>query len=234
MLLIGAKCDINSQNIQGKTPLHYAVQETQNEVVNTFYYAGCNQELFDQDGNSAYHYAKQRGNKYVAKLLDSSIDVQIPQNVAADVQFQQNVETQDLNSLWIKIMTTNLTWGLLEVQKIKVLKLEEQLVVKHCGTGLESFLSLLDDAKVQFIILKAYVTLRSNINVRQKKFFLVTWAGKNVKPVQQMREKLQQKTIENLLGKSTLVDCCEREVITPEIFLKKLNLGNQLLKIDFE
>jgi len=73
-LLLKAKADTNLKDQYGKTPLHYAVEDSKKNIVGLLVkkFARCDLNMVDNNGFPALFYAAENGAHEVVKLLIES------------------------------------------------------------------------------------------------------------------------------------------------------------------
>jgi serine/threonine protein kinase/ankyrin repeat protein len=71
-VLVGAKCDINAADSNGRTPLMYAARYGRPTAIQLLLNAGANMNAQDQDGMTALDLARKLDNGDVIRLLESA------------------------------------------------------------------------------------------------------------------------------------------------------------------
>ncbi|XP_053378880.1 serine/threonine-protein phosphatase 6 regulatory ankyrin repeat subunit B-like [Mercenaria mercenaria] len=75
--IVDAGADMNKQNIDGKTPIHFAAKSKNERLIQRFLKADADPNIQDEDGNTALHYAFTKGccAKSVLSLINAGVDV---------------------------------------------------------------------------------------------------------------------------------------------------------------
>jgi ankyrin repeat protein len=74
-LLNDGDIEVNAQDIEGKTPLHWSIQKNNESVVEQFLNAGADVNIVDDEGKSSLHYATNQGNEQIVRwLLENDAD----------------------------------------------------------------------------------------------------------------------------------------------------------------
>jgi ankyrin repeat protein len=70
VLLLGAKADVNAQNNEGYTALHFAARGASESFVELLLAHGADITVRDNEGNTAGDLAHQKGHTWVLKLIE--------------------------------------------------------------------------------------------------------------------------------------------------------------------
>lgn len=75
-LLRTEKCDVNKQNVEGRTPIFYGVQFGPLELVDLLLSYGAEYNIVDKYGNNLLHFAvTSKDPKIVSRIISLGIDV---------------------------------------------------------------------------------------------------------------------------------------------------------------